>query len=82
MSSDSKIKVKAEELRAILLKYNGIPSQKVDKKAYSNIKYHLQTYSDKPEIIALIEEFGLTIPGRLDKAAKFEKVKMILDYSE
>lgn len=82
MSSDSKIKVKAEELRAILLKYNGIPSQKVDKKAYSNIKYHLQTYSDKPEIIALIEEFGLTIPGRLDKTAKFEKVKMILEEHE
>lgn len=79
MSSDSgKLRIKAEELRSILLKYNGIPSQKVDKKAYANVKYHLQKYSDMPEIKALIEEFGLVIPGRLDKAAKFEKVKSIL----
>ena len=50
MSSDSgKLRKKAEELRNILLKYNGIPSQKVDKKAYANVKYHLQTYGNMPE---------------------------------
>lgn len=63
MSSDSgKLRKKAEELRNILLKYNGIPSQKVDKKAYANVKYHLQTYGNMPEIKALIEEFNLVIP--------------------
>lgn len=79
MSSDSgKLKLKAEELRNILLKYNGIPSQKVDKKAYSNVKYYLQTYGNMPEMKALIEEFNLVIPGRLDKNAKLEKVRSIL----
>ena len=77
-SGAGKLRKKAEELRNILLKYNGIPSQKVDKKAYANVKYHLQTYGNMPEIKALIEEFNLVIPGRLDKTAKLEKVKTIL----
>ena len=41
---------KIEELRIALQKYNGIPSQTVDKKAYSQIKYFINHYSDSPEI--------------------------------
>ena len=53
------IREKAEEIRKVLLKYNGIPSQKEDKSAHLNIKYYIKTYPDEPEIRSLIEEFHL-----------------------
>lgn len=53
------IKNQAEDIRNLLLKYNGIPSQTVDKNAYNKIKYHLKVHQEEPEIRQLIEEFGL-----------------------
>ena len=50
---------KIEELRSALQKYNGIPSQTVDKKAYSQIKYFINHYSDSPEIRELIDFYNL-----------------------
>ena len=50
---------KIEELRNALQKYNGIPSQTVDRAAHANIKYYLKHHSDAPEIRALIDEFKL-----------------------
>ena len=50
---------KIEELRNALQKYNGIPSQTVDRAAHASIKYYLKHHSDAPEIRALIDEFKL-----------------------
>lgn len=53
------IKKKIEEIRNSLQKYNGIPSQTIDKAAYQNIRYYIKTYRNLPEIKALIEEYHL-----------------------
>lgn len=53
------IKKIAEELKTILQKYNGIPSQTVDKAAYSKVKYYIKNHSDKHEIKELIEDYQL-----------------------
>ena len=58
------IKTKIEELRSILVKYNGIPSQYEDKAAYAKISYNLKKYGDDPLIQSLIEEFNLKFGER------------------
>lgn len=76
------LSLKAEELRRIIIKYNGIPSQTVDRKAYALIKSYLQRHGDAPEIKALVEEFKLTTPKRLNKDEKLEKIKKIIEENE
>ena len=69
---------KIEELRNALQKYNGIPSQTVDRAAHANIKYYIKRYSDNPEIKALIEEYGLSYTKRDDFETQLEKNKAVL----
>ncbi len=69
---------KIEELRNALQKYNGIPSQTVDRAAHANIKYYIKRYSDNPEIKALIEEYGLSYTKRDDFETQLEKIKAVL----
>ena len=64
---------KIEELRGYLIKYNGIPSQKENLAAYSNIKYYIKNHSDKPEIRALIEEFHIVDNPEKKKNSQFQK---------
>ena len=75
------LKEKAKELRIILQKYNGIPSQKEDKAAHQNIKYYVKTYPDEPEIKSLIDEFGLLETKKYfkDYESHFNKIKEILE---
>lgn len=53
------IKKQAEEIKTILQKYNGIPSQTVDKQAYSKVRYYLKSHSDDPKIKELIDNYNL-----------------------
>ena len=69
---------KIEELRNALQKYNGIPSQAVDRAAHANIKYYIKRYSDNPEIKALVEEYGLSYTKRDDFETQLEKIKAVL----
>lgn len=65
------IEDKISELRTILEKYHGIPSQTVDRAAYANIKYYAKNYSDNPKVCALLEEFNVAI-GERRKLMDFE----------
>lgn len=62
---------KLKDLRSILEKYNGIPSQTVDRKAYANVKYYAKNYSDNPKVKSLLEEFGVVIGDK--KGSSFEE---------
>lgn len=78
------ISVIADELWWICKEYDGIPSQTVDRKAYSKAKYYLKTYSDRPEIKSVIKEFNLTLPRTYTKIdsghpLSLEEVKMTLE---
>lgn len=76
-------KKKAEELRAILEKYNGIPTFKEDRVAYANVCYYIKNHGDKPEIKALIDEYNLAAP--IDRKSedyfenRLEEIKSILE---
>lgn len=50
---------KAEELRSVLQKYNGLPSCNEDRAARSLIMYYIKKHAEIPEIKALIEDFSL-----------------------
>lgn len=69
---------KIEDLRNTLQKYNGIPSQTVDRAAHANIKYYIKTHSDLPEIQELIEKYNLSFSKRVDYDTHLENVKQIL----
>ncbi len=49
---------KITEIEELLTKYNGIPSQYDDRKAYAAISYIFKTNSDNPRIASLIEKYG------------------------
>lgn len=68
------------ELRAILEKYNGIPSQTQDRKAYANIKYYAKKYADNPKIKGLLEEFKVQIgeKGTVKFESSLEEIKQAL----
>ena len=76
-------KKKAEELRSILEKYNGIPTFKEDRVAYANVCYYIKNHSDKPEIKALIDEYNLAAPINRKSEDYFknrlEEIKSILE---
>jgi hypothetical protein len=74
----------ADELWWICKEYNGIPSQTVDKKAYSKALYSLKTYGDRPEIKAVIKEYNLSLPKTnlrsvTGRSLGIEEVKKILE---
>lgn len=77
------LKKKAEELRSILEKYNGIPTFKEDRVAYANVCYYIKNHGDKPEIKALIDEYNLAAP--IDRKSedyfkiRLEEIKSILE---
>lgn len=76
-------KKKAEELRSILEKYNGLPTFKEDRVAYANVCYYIKNHGDKPEIKALIDEYNLAAP--IDRKSedyfenRLEEIKSILE---
>ena len=76
-----------EQLEDILTKYEGIPSQKVDRDAYAYVRYYLKKYSDEPEIISLKNRFNIKskdqifnidldqIKKTLEEEGKFPSIK-------
>ena len=72
------IKKKAEELKRILQRYNGVPSSAENRAAYATIKYYTTNYGDQPEIRALIEEFDILFAKYSDYQSGFEEIKTIL----
>ena len=78
------IDIIADELWWICKEYNGIPSQTVDKRAYSKALYYLKTYGERPEIKAVIQEFKLILPKKYSKSSSgksfgLEDVRKILE---
>lgn len=81
------IDIIADELWWICKEYNGIPSQTVDKKAYSKALYTLKTYGETPQIKAVVKEYNLTIPRTNSKRCSWgpleiEEIKRILEERE
>ncbi|MBD5427535.1 MAG: leucine-rich repeat domain-containing protein, partial [Treponema sp.] len=72
---------KAAELKAVLEKYNGIPSQTQDRKAYANIKYYAKNYANHPKIKELLEEFNVKIgcKGTVKFESTLDEIKQNLD---
>lgn len=83
MSNRVDIAKKMVEIRELLIRYNGMPSQNVDRAAYSNIRYYINRYADFPEIKSLIEEFSLKTSNGLSREQNFElrfkEIKTILE---
>ena len=74
----------SDELWWICKEYNGIPSQTVDKNAYSRALHYLKTYGDRPEIKAVIKEFNLSLPktkkrNNIGAPLGLEDVKRVLE---
>ena len=59
MSRKKDLSTVLEQLEDILTKYEGIPSQKVDRDAYAYVRYYFKKYSDEPEIISLKNRFNI-----------------------
>lgn len=59
------------DLRWILLKYNGIPSQKVDKLAYAKARRIIVLYNDEPAIQELISIYNIQMSK---KCTTFEDI--------
>ncbi len=70
---------KAKEIRAILDKHSGMPSQKDDKRAYSNIKYYMQKHGEDPRIRAIIDDYGLRVPSKVDLDEKVKELGACLE---
>ena len=51
----------AAEIKALLIKYDGVPSANVDRKAYAKIYASFKRYANEPEFINLIDEFKLNV---------------------
>lgn len=78
------IDIIADELWWICKEYNGIPSQTVDKKAYSKALYTLKTYGETPQVKAVVKEFNLSLPRTNSRTVSgssigIEEVKKILE---
>lgn len=72
---------KAEELRSVLQKYNGLPSCEEDRAARSLIMYYIKKHADAPEIKKLIEDFSLESSAVPQKGydVRLKEVLSILD---
>lgn len=87
MSRKKDLSTVLEQLEDILTKYEGIPSQKVDRDAYAYVRYYLKKYSDEPEIISLKNRFNIKskdqifnidldqIKKTLEEEGKFPSIK-------
>ena len=74
------IDIIADELWWICKEYNGIPSQTVDKKAYSKALYILKTYCETPQIKAVVKEYNLSLKNyNKDKESRIAEVLAILE---
>lgn len=65
------IEDRISEIKEILKKYGGIPSQTVDKSAHAKIKYFIKSYAEDVAVQSLIEEFDLNKGER--KRSSFEE---------
>lgn len=65
------------QLRAILSKYGGLPSQKVDKVAYANIKYFVKTYGDDERIKNLMHEYNIEIGSNIKHSNNNYELRLV-----
>ena len=74
------ISKKVEEVREILLRYGGMPSQADNRAAYSKVAYFIKAHSEDQEVKNLINEFNLSIRKyNKDKDSQIEEIKAILE---
>lgn len=74
------------ELKQIIDKYGGIPSQQVDKAAYGKINYVIKRYADSEEVKKFLSEYSdvfmsdaMTKKGRrIDLRSKVDEFKQII----
>ena len=74
------------ELKQIIDKYGGIPSQQVDKAAYAKINYVIKRYADSKEVKKFLSEYSdvfmsdaMTKKGRrIDLRSKVDEFKQII----
>ena len=55
---------KIVQLRSLLVKYGGLPSQTVDRAAYANIRYFVKNYGEDERVKNLIHEFHIEIGSK------------------
>lgn len=67
-----------QEIKEILCKYNGIPSQYVDKAAYCKIKYFINKFKDDKSVVELIEKWNLEV-RKQDFEEDLIRVEKIID---
>ena len=60
MAPRTDIGTKADELRRILVEYNGMPSEKGNKSAYAKVRYIVKRYGEEPSIKSVLQEFNIT----------------------
>lgn len=69
----------AAEIKALLIKYDGVPSANVDRKAYAKIYASFKRYANEPEFINLIDEFKLNvIDSHYPLAKELEEVLVMM----
>lgn len=73
--------IKIVELRSLLIKYKGLPSQKVDRIAYARIKYFVKNYGEDERIKNLIREFDIVIGSNI-KYSKYNYKQRLEEIEE
>lgn len=75
------INTKVEELKSILETYNGVPSQKENRPAYTMVKYYVTHYGDDPMVKSLVEKYNISFSNRVVRSysEKLEIVKAVLE---
>ena len=64
------------QLRFLLSKYGGIPSQNVDRVAYAKIKYLLKTYGDDERVKNLIQDYNIEISSYIKYSNKNYELRL------
>lgn len=70
---------KVEEIKQILVKYNGIPSQKENKNAYASVSYIFKSYATDPRIIILREQFSVKQRQKKNYEERYSETLELLD---
>ena len=74
------ISKKVEEIREILLRCGGMPSQADNRAAYSKVAYFIKSNSEDQEVQNLVDEFHLSLRKyNKDKDSQIEEIKAILE---
>ncbi len=74
------INIIADELWRICKDYNGVPSQTVDKRAYSKALRIIKTYGETPQIKAVIKEYNISLKSyNKDKESHIAEILAILE---